>query len=610
LGYLGAGHKRLGVSLATGSGKTVRMLVQAGRTLLTQQVIFTQLIDRIRASNEAATQTLILAHRRELVEQAARHCSSAYPTKSIDIELGSSHASGAADITVASVQSIMSKDRIEKYDPARFKLVLVDEAHHITSAQYLSVLEHFGLRHAQKASPILVGVSATFSRNDGVSLGTAFDYLAFHRDYLDMIESGWLSNVLFTTVRLVKTDLSKVNVLSSGDFATGELSRAVNTPGNNDALFAAWQEKCSQRKSTLVFCVDVQHVQDLARTFREQGYEARFVTGTTPKRKRGETIDQFKKGQFPILLNCGVFTEGTDISNIDCIVLARPTKSRNLLIQMIGRGMRLDSRSGKTDCHILDMVSTLKTGICTTPTLYGLDPDELLDGADSEKLKSLQKKKNSPQKGKVAQNKPEGDLTLKFTDYQSVMDLVEETSGERHIRQLSRNAWIQIDDDEYILTTKADGHLRILKDEDASTFRVTVARRLPPGGRIPFAKVRTIVTGAPSLLAAIHAADSFAGRRFTRALVDLEQPWRERPASDAQIKHLGKFLDPADPRLAPGGLSKGDATDMINKLVFGARGRFRRIERERSLREREELMEQRAAGMGRDSIQVGKLAVD
>jgi ATP-dependent helicase IRC3 len=544
------------------------------------------------------------------VEQAARHCSSAYPTKSIDIELGSSHASGTADITVASVQSITSKDRIEKYDPARFKLVLVDEAHHITSAQYLSVLEHFGLRRRGNASPILVGVSATFSRNDGVSLGTAFDYLAFHRDYLDMIESGWLSNVLFTTVRLIKTDLSKVNVLGTGDFATGELSRAVNTPDNNDALVAAWQEKCSRRKSTLVFCIDVQHVHDLALTFREQGYESKFVTGATANRERADTIDQFKKGKFPVLLNCGVFTEGTDISNIDCIVLARPTKSRNLLIQMIGRGMRLDARSGKKDCHIIDMVSSLKTGIVTTPTLYGLDPDELLDGADSERLKALQKKRESPRNGKrIVKETPEGDIRLKFTDYQSVMDLVEETSGERHIRGLSRNAWVQIGDDEYILTTKTDGHLRVLNDEDGSTFRVTVTRRLPRGGRIPFAKVRTIVSGAASLDAAIRAADAFAGRHFARALVDLAQPWRQRPASEAQLAHLNKFRD-AGSRLAQGQLSKGAATDMINKLVFGARGRFRRIERERSLREREELVEQRAAEMGRDNIQVGKLAVD
>jgi ATP-dependent helicase IRC3 len=189
------------------------------------------------------------------------------------------------------------------------------------------------------------------------------------------------------------------------------------------------------------------------------------------------------------------------------------------------------------------------------------------------------------------------------------MDLVEETSEERHIKGLSRNAWVQIDDDEYIIIIKTDGYLRVVKDENGSAFHVTVTRRLPPRRRIPFAKVRIIVSGAASLDAAIRAADAFAGRHFARALVDLAQPWRQRPASEAQLAHLNKFRDAGSHR-AQGQLSKGAATDMINKLVFGARGRFRRIERVRSLREREELMGQRAADIGRDNIRVGKLAVD
>jgi ATP-dependent helicase IRC3 len=169
LSYLQKGHKRLGVSLATGSGKTV---------------IFTHLIDRVPASGDAS-QTLILAHRRELVEQAARHCSLAYPDKQVDIEMGNHHASGAADITVASIQSIMSGDRLAKFDPARYKLVLVDEAHHIVSSQYLELLEHFGLRHhcdwTTVSVPALVGVSATFSRFDGRKLGAVIDHIVYHR---------------------------------------------------------------------------------------------------------------------------------------------------------------------------------------------------------------------------------------------------------------------------------------------------------------------------------------------------------------------------------------------------------------------------------------------
>jgi ATP-dependent helicase IRC3 len=124
---------------------------------------------------------LILAHRTELVEQAARHCVDAYPDKTVEIELGKLHASGAADITVASIQSIKSKDRIDKYDPERFKLVLVDEAHHIVAPQYLEVLKHFGIRPQTCNAPALVGVSATLSRFDGLKLGAVIDHIVFHR---------------------------------------------------------------------------------------------------------------------------------------------------------------------------------------------------------------------------------------------------------------------------------------------------------------------------------------------------------------------------------------------------------------------------------------------
>ncbi|KAJ3493863.1 hypothetical protein NLG97_g4460 [Lecanicillium saksenae] len=157
LNSLKSGHKRVGISLATGSGKTV---------------IFTQLIDKIHArADSGGDRTLILAHRRELVEQAAHHCRLAYPDKSIEIEMGSLHATGTADITIASVQSITSRDRLSKFDPSRYKLVLVDEAHHIVAAGYLRTLKHFGLDKKATASPVLVGVSATFSRFDGLKLG-------------------------------------------------------------------------------------------------------------------------------------------------------------------------------------------------------------------------------------------------------------------------------------------------------------------------------------------------------------------------------------------------------------------------------------------------------
>ena len=136
-------------------------------------------------------QTLILAHRRELVEQAAKHCIRTYPGKTVEIEMGNSHASGHADITVASVRSLASESRIAKFNSSSYKLVLVDEAHHIVAPGYLKILDHFGLLTPTATAPTLVGVSATLSRFDGLKLGAALDHVVYHKCVFPALKRCW-----------------------------------------------------------------------------------------------------------------------------------------------------------------------------------------------------------------------------------------------------------------------------------------------------------------------------------------------------------------------------------------------------------------------------------
>ncbi|KAJ9608093.1 putative ATP-dependent helicase IRC3 [Cladophialophora chaetospira] len=550
-------------------------------------VIFTRLIDRVEPPTKDAPQTLILAHRRELVEQAARHCESAYPDKSIDIEMGDIHASGAADITVASVRSLVSGERLTKYNPARFKLVLVDEAHHIVAPGYLQVLEHFGLEEKRDTGPALVGVSATFSRFDGLRLGAAIDHIVYHKDYVDMIGEKWLSDVMFTTVKS-KADLSKVRSGKDGDFQTGQLAAAVNTEITNDITVKAWMEEANTRKSTLVFCVDINHVVTLTAMFRRYGVDAQYITGSTKKRLRGERLEAFKNREFPILLNCGVFTEGTDMPNIDCVLLARPTKSRNLLVQMIGRGMRL--YPGKEDCHVIDMVASLETGIVTVPTLFGLDPSEVVTSAKVDDLQNLKNKRVEEAlvsgEPPVSSNILSGDHNLSFTHYDSVHDLIEDTSGERHVRAISPYAWVQIDSHKYVLTAKG-GILTLerrlptdptAKDSE-STFAVIWKHSLPPmeTSKSPWSRPRTVAT-ASTLSDALHAADTFAASKFERIFIAKSSPWRKLPASSGQLDFLNKLREVSEEEpLTEDDVTKGQAGDMITKVKFGARGRFDKL---------------------------------
>ncbi|KAM7185033.1 P-loop containing nucleoside triphosphate hydrolase protein [Rhypophila sp. PSN 637] len=560
------GHKRLGISLATGSGKTV---------------VFTQLIDRVKALSDIATQTLIIAHRRELVEQAARHCEGAYPDKKIDIEMGKLSASGFADITVASLQSITSQDRMLKFDPARFKLVLVDEAHHIVAPGYLRILQHFGLSTKQPGSPNLVGVSATFSRFDGLKLGAAIDEIVYHKDYVEMIGDKWLTNVIFTTVKST-ADLSKVRTkgrAGSGEFETGSLSEAVNTNEINGIAIRAWNAKAAGRKSTLVFCVDINHVVSMTKRFRHYGFDARYVTGETPIKERAERLDAFKRGDFPVLVNCGVFTEGTDIPNIDCILLARPTKSRNLLIQMIGRGMRL--YPGKENCHVIDMVSTLETGIVTTPTLFGLDPNEIVSGVSADEMREKRQEKEEKTAelpdNSAAPEQPSGrNHKITMTDYDSVFDLISDTSGEKHIRSLSQYTWVQVGADRYVLSGQDGSYIRLERDEtrdqDSPRYIAWIVRALPPGTKSPFATPRELLV-SPTFEDALHGCDKYAQEHFAHIWIARHMRWRQGPATDGQLKFLNKQR-PADDPLLPGEITKGKAADMITKLKHGAKGRF------------------------------------
>ncbi len=528
--------------------------------------------------------------------------------------MGSMHASGYADITVASIQSIVSGDRISKFNPSRFKLVLVDEAHHIVAPGYMKTLEYFGLGKSQPHSPALVGVSATLSRFDGMRLGSAIDQIVYHKDYIDMIGENWLSNVKFTTVRS-EADISKVKKGTGGDFQPGELSKVVNTDQINEITVRTWLAKAKGRKSTLVFCVDLNHIAGIIHTFRTHGIDARFVTGDTPKATRSARLDAFKAGEYPVLVNCGVFTEGTDIPNIDCVLLARPTKSRNLLVQMIGRGMRL--HPGKKDCHVIDMVATLDTGIVTTPTLFGLDPSELLEEASVDKMKDLQERKEEEEgrdeigsQGSKERARSSGPIptTVKFTDYDSVFDLIEDMSSERYIWKLSPHAWVCVGPERYVLTDKDGSYIRIEKDNDKEEYTVNELTALPKSLAVnsPFRKPRQI-SRAKTFSDAIHAADTYAQKKFTFHIISRNRPWRRRPATEGQLALLNK-LRFKDEQLQVGDLTMGKAGDMITKLRHGAKGRFADLETARKKEGRIlQKMEQERELKKREHVSVGPL---
>jgi ATP-dependent helicase IRC3 len=475
-------------------------------------------------------------------------------------------------------------------------------------------LDYFGLTQPGPNSPALVGVSATLSRFDGLRLGAAIDQIVYHKDYIDMIEENWLSGVVFTTVQS-KADISRVKKGANGDFQASDLSQAVNTNEINQITVRSWLANAQGRNSTLAFCVDLAHVKGLTNTFRNHGIDARFVTGNTPRRERSARLDSFKQGEFPVLVNCGVFTEGTDIPNVDCVLLARPTKSRNLLVQMIGRGMRL--HPGKKDCHIIDMVASLETGIVTTPTLFGLDPSELVNEANVEDMIALKDRKEAEelniQSAELLSSVPasteSGQRIVTFTHYDSVFDLIEDTSGERHIRTMSPYSWVSVSADRYILASPSNSYLKLERVGDDGCTEYVVTETVSLIGSLsksksPFMKPREIAR-AVTFADAVHAADSYAKKKYPFRLISRRQAWRNGPATDGQLRFLNK-LRPQSDQLTAEIISKGKAGDMITKIKHGARGRFANLEADRRREGRFKLkLEQEQALKNREQIRVG-----
>ncbi|KAJ7706233.1 P-loop containing nucleoside triphosphate hydrolase protein [Mycena rosella] len=572
---LESGATRIGVSLPTGSGKTT---------------VFISLLSQIAApaSNPGASRSLIVVNSIELARQSAEQVARLFPNWTVEIEQGTKHkASGLADITVATYQTLRQPERVKKFDPAFLKAIVIDEAHHAAAPSYRRLLSNFDpdIKNpdADFNPPVLphkipiLGFSATFSRHDGLALGSVFDRIVYHRDFLEMIKEQWLCDVRFTTVQ-ASINLKDVTVNSrTGDFNPTSLAQVVNTETVNRMVVKAWMDKAGTRKSTLVFGVSVAHVEALTQTFRSFGIDARYIYSGTPANERRALIASFKAGQYPVLINCAILTEGADIPNIDCVVVARPTRSRNVFAQMIGRGMRLSPGTGKTDCRIIDFVdsATRVSGIISVPTLFGLDPDATIENETTE---SLEKRAADTIVLDSTDNIPEP-RSVTYTDYDDPFSLVNQASGAPQIAKLSRHAWVGCGGDVYVWNEDNGVHFKALYTptiDGATAAALKIA---------PFMRSRRILE-AQNLSDAVRGCDTYVKAKVVFGPMALgllrSAKWRMAPATEGQKKFVAqrwgkrKLDDPEGDTTAAkiATLTKGEAANIISRLKHGAQARY------------------------------------
>lgn len=321
-------HRQL-ICLPTGTGKTIIMAAIA------------------KYFNK---RTLILAHREELIRQAKDKIRLYW--KRADIGIVKAECNEIDHhIVIGSVPTCSRPNRLEQLKEQHFEVMIIDEAHHAAADTYQRIIDELGFKDINK---LLIGVTATPDRNDDKGLLDIFEKIVFSKSIATMIEAGYLAPV---HGRKILTTCSLKNVKTfSGDFAVGALSRAVNIPDRNMLIVDKYIEHAKERKA-IAFCADVKHARDLASAFNSKGIRAEAVWGAMPAEQRIKVLRNLKKGKISVATTCNVLTEGFDEPSIDCILMCRPTKSKSLYIQAVGRGLRKNGPL-KNDCLVLDFSDT------------------------------------------------------------------------------------------------------------------------------------------------------------------------------------------------------------------------------------------------------------
>ena len=315
-------HRRTLLVLPTGTGKTV---------------VFAKVVELKVGEGK---RVLILAHRNELLEQASNKLKEACGIDTVLEKADSTAVGKLSPVTVGSVQTLYREHRLIQYPRDYFDIIIVDEAHHAMSDTYQKILEYFN-------KALVLGVTATPDRADRKNLGQYFDSLAYEYPMRKAVKEGYLAPI---KAQMIPLDIDITNVgISNGDYAVGEIGSALDP--YLEQIAKEMLTYCKDRK-TVVFLPLIRTAQKFCEILNSYGLSACEVNGDSAD--RNEVIKDFECGNYQVLCNAMLLTEGWDCPDVDCIVVLRPTKVRSLYQQMVGRGMRL--APNKTELLLLDFL--------------------------------------------------------------------------------------------------------------------------------------------------------------------------------------------------------------------------------------------------------------
>lgn len=303
---------------------------------------------------------LIMAHRGELLQQAADKLRQATGLNAAFEQAEATSIGMWERVVVGSVQTLIRRSRLEKFPPGYFDTIIIDEAHHCLSDSYQRVLAHF-------PDAEVLGVTATPDRSDMRNLGTYFDSLAYEYSLPTAISSKYLAPIKALTIPL-KLDMRGVRV-AAGDFQAGDLGEALEP--YLERIADEMTGICAGRR-TVVFLPLVKTSQKFRDILNAHGLRAAEINGNSQERE--SILADFTAGRYDVLCNSMLLTEGWDCPAVDCIAILRPTRSRSLYCQMVGRGTRL--APGKDHLLLLDFLwLTQKHELCRPAALIAGNED-------------------------------------------------------------------------------------------------------------------------------------------------------------------------------------------------------------------------------------------
>lgn len=338
------------IVMATGLGKTT---------------VFCEII--LRRLAEDPGDVLILAHRRELLEQASGRVYEQIGKKTSTID------EPWTRVVVSSVQKVGSMLRRKKFLP-EFSTIVVDEAHHASASQYKAIFERY-------SKAWMVGVTATPERQDleDLPFKEVFKY-----SLKDGIRDGFLCPLKFKLFEVNRPTEAKLRV-QAGDFVLTDLGAIIDL-ANEKIIEVVGRE--ARGKKSIAFFPTVETARHFHESFLALGFRSDFIHGGTPREQRSLAIERYRQGDTEILCNCAVLTEGFDAPETDCIIMARPTKSQALYLQCIGRGSR--NAPGKKECTVLQFgFRTAHADFEVRPASVGqtdvIDEDRLMEAPPADR---------------------------------------------------------------------------------------------------------------------------------------------------------------------------------------------------------------------------------